>query len=393
MQFNLIRYYLRDTDVESPEGRQKVGNLTSVVGLISNVFLFTIKLILGFYTGSISILGDSVNNLTDTVSSLVTYISFKISAKPADVEHPFGHARMEYILSSVVALLVLYIGVSLAVESVKKIFNPGELTTGWITIFILVISILVKIFLYFFYGRLEKIIHSDLLRGLSLDSLADIMSTGAILVAMFIHFIWGVNLDAYLGLLVSAIILKSGYEILRDVIDNLLGNPPDEGLVKELMDYIWKYEGVLGVHDIILHDYGPGNKHMTVHVEVNAKDDIMKSHALIDRIEDDLERDYGYKVLIHMDPIIIDDPLINHYKKLVDSFLKRVDEKIQFVDFRMEDEDDKHVLMFDVVLPSTCKDSVGDFKNRFIEEFTTLYPEVELKINVDRNIINGANPE
>lgn len=345
----LISFFINDNDKNM---RKQYGNLSSTTGITVNIVLSAVKIIIGIIANSISIIGDGINNLFDSAAAIILYISFKISSKPPDAKHPFGHARFEYISSSVIAVLVLYVGITLFKESINKIFHPNELNISILGIVLLIVSILVKVWLYFFYRTIGEIINSDLIKANSIDSIMDALGSSVIIISIVASMIFKINIDGYLGIFVAVIILKNGIDILRNTYDKLMGNPPSKEDTMNLKDKILAYPGVIGLHDMIIHDYGPGNKFVTCHIEVDAEIDAMKSHDLIDRIERDIEQDENIQITIHMDPVSINDPRTNRIKRNILRLMDEYNKKYTIHDFRIMDTDSGTNVIFDVLVPA-----------------------------------------
>ena len=389
MEILINRFVKNANNTTDPEVRQSYGNLSSLVGLVVNFLLFTFKLVAGFLTGSISIIGEAVNNLSDFGSSLISLVSFRISSQPADEEHPFGHGRAEYVFSSVVALAVIVIGVQLAIESVKKILNPVPIDFSWVSALILLVSIFAKLGLYHFYMNIADRIHSDLIRASALDSRSDVMSTVVVLISLMARLVTDTPLDGWLGAFVSVLIMKSGWEILTDIYDRILGHAPSSQQIQTIEDFVMGYEDVLGVHDLIVHDYGPGRSFASIHAEVNAKRNIMDSHDLIDRIEREAILKLDIQLIIHMDPLDIDNPINNKLQDITWNFLNKVDPSLSMHDFRYVRSDTYTNLLFDVDVPPGCHLTDDAIIQTLTEEFKAYNPNLVPKITIDRNYIRS----
>lgn len=374
-------------NTSNPDVRQKFGNLASIVGLLVNFLLFAFKLLAGFLTGSISIIGEAINNLSDFGSSLIALVSFHISSKPADEKHPFGHGRAEYVFSSVVALAVIVIGVQLAIESVKKIINPVSISFSWISVIILAVSILAKMGLYYFFSDIADRIKSDLIRANALDSRSDVMSTVVVLISLMARLVTDIPLDGWLGAFVSVLIMRSGWEILAGIYDRILGHAPSAKQVQTIENFVMSYEDILGVHDLIVHDYGPGRSFASIHAEVNASTDIMDSHDLIDRIERDAILELGVQLIIHMDPLDIDNPLNQKLYEITLNFLHEVDPLLSMHDFRYVKSDTYTNLLFDVDVPPECDLTDEEIVHALTLVFDAYNPNLVPIITIDRNYI------
>ncbi len=345
------------TQYDLPEVRKAYGNLTSTVGIVNNIILFTFKFLAGTLTNSVSITADAVNNLSDAGSSIISLVSFKLSSKPADEKHPFGHARYECIASMLVALAILFLGLELIQTSIDKIINPQKSDFSALSIVILVFSISIKLWMYFYNKSYGNLLKSSIMEATAADSLSDCMATGAVLLSAILSPILHFNLDGYMGVIVAIFILIAGGGIIKSALDELLGQAPDEELVKEIQNKILSYEGVLGMHDLVIHDYGAHRTFASVHVEVDYKIDVLKSHDMIDNIERDFKETMDLEMVIHMDPIKTDDPLTNELKAFIHNILKEVNEQLTMHDFRIVPGETHTNIIFDVVVPFQVKET------------------------------------
>ena len=303
-------------DPQKGKVREQYGKKSSLIGIFVNVFLFIIKFAVGTLFHSVAVVADAVNSLADAGSSVISLISFKLSSKPADEKHPFGHERIEYIASSVVAVFILLLGIELLKTSFNKIVRPDEIEFSFVVVGVLLFSIAAKLWLYGFNIKLAKRIDSSMLRATAADSLSDVLATSSVLLSTILSPLLGFQLDGYVGILVSVFIMMSGLNILKETLDFLLGQVPSGELVELIDSYVKKYDGVLGIHDLVIHNYGPRRYFASVHVEVDAKEDILVSHDLIDNIERNIAQDLGIHLVIHLDPIITDDPFVNELREL-----------------------------------------------------------------------------
>ena len=332
--------------------RQKYGTLTGVVGICSNLFLFAVKLFAGLVSSSISIIADAFNNLSDMGSSLVTMFGFHLASKPADPDHPYGHGRYEYISAFIVSGLIFMVGFELLKSSFEKILSPQKPDLSTLSIVILVISVAVKLWLYFYNNRIGKKINSAALIATAQDSLNDVFTTSAILVSVIVIMTTGINIDAYVGLAMSFYILWSGFKTAKETINPLLGEPIDEQTAKHLESEIMSFEGFLGVHDLLAHNYGPGRCFASVHVEVPADTDIVKCHEQIDLCEKSVLENTGILLTIHMDPVETDNEKLTAVRTAVATQIKTIHPALTVHDFRMTPKSDERTnLIFDVVLP------------------------------------------
>lgn len=355
----LTRLFLKDKDIRSVSGRSKVGNLGSVVGIICNILLCGFKIAVGLISGSISIVADGLNNLADMGSAVITMIGFRLANKPADQDHPFGHGRLEYISAFIIAVLILIVGFELLTSSVKILIS-GEAAPLFsvAAIIVLAASIVVKLWLFFFNRKLGVMIDSSALIATAKDSLNDCISTGAILLTAIITRFVNVpfNLDAVMAIGVALFILWSGYTSAKDTIDEMLGGPPSAEVVKEIEESIMSFEGFVGIHDLIVHNYGPGRQFASVHVEVPQNIDIVACHEQIDLCEKFVGEKTGVNLVIHMDPIDTDDESVNRTKELITAAIKTIDSRLTLHDFRMTPTASKRTnLVFDVVIPTGFK--------------------------------------
>ena len=347
----LIKLFIKDKDVKNLEVRNKYAMLSSITGIILNILLSIFKLIVGLISNSISIVSDAVNNITDAGSSVVTMIGFKMSQKKVDKNHPWGHGRMEYISAFIVDILIILVGFELLRTSIEKIFNPELPLIGNVTIIILVASILAKLWLFFFYKKIAKTIDSAAIKGNAYDSISDVISTTAVLISAIVARVFEISIDGYISFLVSIFILYTGAKAIKEIIDILLGSSPDPEFVKEIEEFVKNYDLVVGIHDMMIHDYGPGRKIISFHAEVPADINIGKAHDVIDRIEQDIFEKYNCITTIHMDPIVVDDEEINSMKKTTEEIVKSINKEFSIHDFRLTDGGERINLIFDLVLP------------------------------------------
>ena len=336
---------------ETANKRVKYGMTAGVLGIISNVALCAAKLIVGFIGNSITIIADAVNNLSDAASSVITVFGFRISARPADKEHPFGHHRYEQISALIVAILVLAIGVLLGKSSIEKIITPEETAVTALTYIVLAVAIVLKIGQMAMYLYFSKKISSDSLRAAAADSRNDCLSTGAVLIAAIVTDVAGVNIDGYMGLAVSLFIVVSSLLLIKDTVSPLLGEPPTKEFVENVRKKLMSYDGVLGIHDLMVHNYGAtSSTYVSVHVEVDARGDIMKAHDMIDNIERDFHKE-GLNLTVHMDPVETDNPEVSLNLDRAREILSSMNAGLSLHDFRMVIGDTHTNILFDVVIP------------------------------------------
>lgn len=349
----LIKLFIKDRDnVESQEVRGKYAMLSSITGIIVNILLSIFKIIIGVIANSMSIISDGLNNVSDAGSSIVTMIGFKMSQKKIDADHPWGHGRMEYITALFVDVLIILVGFELLQSSVEKIINPELPNISNITIILLVVAILAKLWLFIFYRKIAKKINSAAIKGTAYDSISDSVSTLAVLISAFVARFAGITIDGYVSLLVSFFILITGFKAIKEIIDILLGQKPDPEFVKEIEEFTKQYKEIKGIHDIMVHDYGPGRKIVSFHAEVPANANILKAHDVIDQMEQDIFSEFGCITTIHMDPIVVDDEEINNMRKETEEIVKNINVNFSIHDFRMTDGGERINLIFDLVIPA-----------------------------------------
>ncbi len=349
----LLRLFIRDREnPQDPKVRSAVGSLSGMVGILCNLLLFLLKLLVGTLAASVSITADAMNNLSDATSSIVTLIGFKLAEKPADEDHPFGHARFEYLSGLAVAAMIIVIGFELGKSSVEKILNPTAVEFSFATAAVLLGSIAVKLWLAGFNGKLSKMIHSATLEATAADSRNDCIATGAVLIAGLVEFFTSWSIDGFMGLAVAIFILYSGAQLARDTISPLLGEAADPQLRQKIVDHIGTNPKVLGYHDLMVHDYGPGQRFASLHVEMDKDEDPLLCHELIDDMERECYRLHGIHLVIHYDPVVTNDPELDRMRALVTAILRVKDERMSIHDFRMVPGNGHTNLIFDVALPS-----------------------------------------
>jgi cation diffusion facilitator family transporter len=379
----LIRRFVPNhTDTANYKVREAYGTLGSATGIVVNILLSAVKFLLGVLTGSLAVTADAVNNLSDAAGSIMALISVRLAAKPQDREHPFGHGRLEYIGALAVGVLIVVAGVKLLGEGFDAILNPSALTTGWLALALLAASALAKLWLYFYYRRIARAIDNETLRAASKDSMSDVAATSTVILSMVLEGLFGWRIDGCGGVLVALFGLKTGATVCRDTIDRLLGEKPNPELPREIKNKLLSYEGIRGVHDLVLHDYGPGRCIASVHAEVSATGDIVAVHETIDRAERDLKNDLGIVVCIHMDPTVTDDPTVNDVHAKMAAFLRGVDERLSLPDFRMVPGQKQVNLVFDCLLPDDYGDREG-LRRRLADYAKQLDPRYEIVVQFD----------
>ena len=364
--------------------REKSGKVAGAIGIATNLLLFAIKLAAGFLSGSVAVMADAVNNLTDSGSSIVMLVGFKLAGKPADEKHPFGHARMEYLSGVIVSFLVLFLGLELGRTSVEKIISPQPADFNLLALGILAVSVVIKLWQCFFYRSVGKTIHSDTVFATSSDSRNDAIATTVVLLGALITRFTGANLDGVLGLAVAVFIVISGVKLVIETGNPLLGVAPDEALVKQIYEKILSYEGVFGIHDLTVHNYGEGKCFASVHCEVPAERDILLSHDIIDNIERDFEKDLGIHLVIHLDPIVTWDERTNKLREQVGKLLHVVVPQASMHDFRVVWGVTHSNVVFDVAVPFSLQDSDQQIQERISQAVQMLDPTYRTVITVDR---------
>lgn len=337
--------------IRNKDARAAYGTLCAVVGVVLNILLCIGKYTVGALSSSVAIMADAVNNLSDAGSSLITLAGFRIAGKKPDHEHPFGHGRAEYLAGVGVSLLIIVVGLSLAKDSLLKILRPSPVETGWATVIILVSAILTKGYMFFYNYRIGKRIDSGAMVAAAFDSIGDCVSTGAVLACTLIGMAGGPSLDGWCGLAVSALILFTGVKSARQTLSPLLGGVPDPEFVKKVEETVLSHEAVLGIHDLIVHDYGPGRVMVSLHAEVDGEDDIFALHDKIDHIERELSETLSADCVIHMDPIVTHDETVNAMREKVAELMSRVGEGVSIHDFRMVSGPTHTNIIFDIVVP------------------------------------------
>jgi len=382
----LIRTFIKDyRNTKNREVRQRYGYLTGFTGVVANILLFSMKLAIGLYLNSIAVMADAFNNLSDVASSVVTIFGFMMSGKPADKEHPFGHGRFEYIAALVVSFMVMLVGFEFVKSSISRIMNPEALSFDVYTFAILVASILVKVWLSFFNKSIGKAIGSKVMEATAFDSLSDVIATSVVALSLAASIWIASPIDGYVGLVVSVFILYNGFNLIKDTLNPLLGDAPDEELVKAIMDKTLSYKAIIGIHDLIVHNYGPGRVVASIHAEIPYNMDIMEAHDIIDLAEKEISEELGIHVVIHMDPINTDDRLVQKAQLQVLEILEDFPQELTIHDFRIVGGEKHMNLVFDMVVPY---DFVEKDEKNLVEEVKKAikkrHPNYDAIITVDR---------
>ena len=382
----LIKLFVENaSDTKNPKVRRAYGTLSGMVGIALNLLLSVLKLLAGVLSGSIAITADALNNLSDAGSQVVTLISFKIAAKPADRDHPFGHARMEYIASMIVSFLILMVGVELFRESVNGILHPAaDAVFSDLTLVILGISIVAKIWLFFFNRTVGKRIDSSVMIATAIDSISDAGATAAVLVSALISRFFGIRTDAYMGLLVSLLIFVAGIRILSDTKNSLLGSAPDPEVVESIERIAKEYPEVLGIHDMVVHNYGPNNTVASFHAEVDGSENVFATHDVIDTVERRLWDELKVRATVHMDPIVTDDERVNALRAKTAEVVRGIDMRLTIHDFRFVEGPTHTNLIFDVCAPFELEMREEELRDRVADEISAIDPTYFVVITIDR---------
>lgn len=379
----LARFFLKKTD-DPAKIREGYGVLCGAVGIVLNLLLFTGKLLAGILSGSIAVTSDAFNNLSDSGSSLISMVGFRFAGKKPDPDHPFGHGRYEYVSGLIVSMLILLMGFELGSASVKKIIHPEIPEFNWLTVGILAASILVKLYMMAYNMRIGKKIDSAAMRSTAIDSLSDCISTGTVLLCTVLSPFTSWNLDAWCGAFVSVLILVAGFKAAKDTIDPLLGMPPEPEFVQSVSDLVMAYDGIVGIHDLIVHNYGPGRRMISLHAEVPCDADILRVHETIDDIEVAIREKLGCEAVIHMDPIDTNDPRSIAYREEVREVLGEIDSHISMHDFRVVHGESHTNLIFDVVTPYDYPLSDEEIRKKITQEVRAKEPQCQCVIQVDK---------
>ena len=391
MTKTLIKCFIKNyEDITNPKVREAYGNLGSMVGIIANLILCLSKMGIGLLFKSMAIFADGINNLSDAGSSVVTLIGFKLSAKPADEDHPFGHARIEYISGMIVSFIILLLGLELIRSSISKILNPEPILFSPILIMVLVFSIMVKLWLSRFNRILGTKIQSTTMIATATDSRNDVLATSAVLLATIISYFTGINLDGLMGGVVGAFIFYSGISLIKETTSPLLGQAPDPEFVNAIQTRLLSYKEITGFHDLVLHCYGPNRWFASVHAEVPADANLLHCHDIIDNIERDLQREMGIDMVIHMDPIVTNDPVINDLKAQVKEFAKTIDPRLSIHDFRMVMGPTHSNIIFDIAIPIGFKQSPSELAKALDTAIKSINPDYYTVITVDTNYISTS---
>ena len=380
----LLRSFVKDAErIDDPQVRERYGMLSSLVGAFCNILLFAGKFLLGTLTNSIAIAADAFNNLSDVGSGMVTYIGFKLASKPADADHPFGHGRIEYLSGLIVSFLILLVGVEVGKGAIDKILHPTPVEFSVVAIIGLLMSIAVKLWMGGFNRKLGKKINSAAMEATAVDSISDAISTAATMISVIAAAFTELPVDGVIGLIVAVLILKAGWGAAQDTLSPLLGQKADPELVKDIEEHLMRYDGILGIHDLIVHDYGPGRRFASVHAEVPCNKDMLLSHDIIDTAEREVGAALNIELVIHMDPIETDDAATNIMRQLVLEKVREIDPEFTIHDFRMVIGGELTNLIFDVVVSHDTQMTDQQVKDEIQKKMKAVDPNCFTVVLVD----------
>lgn len=380
----LLRLFVKDyKDVQNPSVHSAVGKMAGAVGIFCNVLLFVIKIVAGLLSGAVSVVADALNNLSDAAASAVTLLGFQLAKRPADQDHPYGHARYEYLSGVIIAALILVIGVELAKTSVEKIFAPTSVDYSVLTVVIMVLATLLKLWMWLFYGKLAKRIGSATLRATSVDSRNDVLTTAAVLIGCVIGWMFEIHIDGYMGLGVAVFILVSGIGVAKDTISPLLGERADRELVEKISRLALSYDKVLGIHDLLVHDYGPGKCYASVHVELSAEEDPVTCHDIIDTIECDVLEKLNVNLVIHYDPVLMNDAEWDQVRQCVENAVAATDPNLTIHDFRLVRGACQTKVVFDLAVPYAMGTQQTALREQLIDKLCCLGEGYTMIIRLD----------
>lgn len=381
----LTKIFIKDQDnINNPLVRKNYGTLTGCVGIFCNLVLFAIKIIAGLLTGAISIIADAFNNLSDAGSSIVTLIGFRMAGKPADNDHPFGHGRIEYIAGLIVAALILLMGFELLKSSVDKVLHPSQLEVSNISILILIVSICIKLWMGLFNRKIGKKLNAHAMIATSADSFNDCVATTGVLIGFLIFKFANINIDGYMGVAVALFVMWAGYNTAKDTIEPLLGVAPDPEFVLNIKNCVLSRKEILGIHDMHVHDYGPGRIYVSMHAEIPSNMDVLKAHDIIDSAEEEVAAKFKCEVSIHMDPIEVDNPVANQLKLKLMEILNVIDPTLSFHDFRITNGPMRTNIIFDLLVPFNCYYDDATLRKLIREKFTEIDETYFCVIHIDK---------
>lgn len=370
-----IRKFTNGKDASDAEVRGKLATFASGVGISLNVLLFIAKLTIGILAASVAIVADALNNITDAGSVVIALIGFRMAAKPVDKEHPHGHGRMEYVAGFIVDMVILFVGFELFKSSLEKIINPTMPSVTLTTLIVLIGAIFIKLWLFFFYRKMGIAVQSTALKAASLDSLSDCAATTLVLISAIVGKYAGVAIDGWAGIFVAAFIFYTGLKAAKETIDLLLGGPADPKFIQDVYEFCKNYPSIVGIHDVMVHDYGVGRKIVSFHAEVPSDSDINIAHEEVDTLERDMHAAFGCIVTVHLDPLVVNDPLVNELRALAETTAKQIDSRLSLHDFRMTKGETKINLIFDLLIPVDCDCNGQTLANELALRIHELRPE------------------
>lgn len=382
----LIKLFIGKGNPTDLEVRKKYGFLSGITGIVLNILLFTGKLLAGIFSGAISIIADSLNNLSDAGSSIVNMVGFKIALAPPDKEHPFGHGRAEYVSGLAISFIIMLMGVELARSSFEKIFNPEALNLNTFTFVTLILAVGVKLWMFVFNRKLGKKINSVSLNAVATDSISDAVATTTVIIGMIVTFVFKINIDGFMGLLVSCFIIYSGIKTAKESLSPLLGQMPEKTLVEDIKAMVCGYEGIIGIHDLIVHNYGVGKSYVSFHAEVSSSMELTEAHRLIDIIEKDFKEKFNCTVTIHIDPVDLNDSESALLCKKVNEIVRNIDQSLSIHDFRVLKDKGEKSVVFDLALPYKFKYSDIDIRNMVSSAISEIDENANIIINVERQL-------
>lgn len=384
----LARIFIKDRkNYADPKVRETYGILSGVLGFILNLLLFAGKLVFGTLCGSISMTADAFNNLSDAASSVVTFIGFRLASKPTDREHPFGHGRMEYVAGLAVSILILTVGIELVKSSVEGIFSPEPTEFSYAAVIVLCASVLVKFYMFVYNKVTAKKINSAAMNAVASDSITDCVATLTVLVSLFAYKLFGWQIDAVCGLLVALFILYNGFRSAKETVGLLLGTAPDKALVEDICNTVTSHSEIIGVHDLMVHNYGPGRQFISLHAEVDSRADILAAHDKIDNIERELEQKYKCIAVIHMDPVLVGDKKTDELREVVVGIVKEIDSDFSVHDFRIVDGKTHTNLIFDVLVPQDKKVDFVELKETIKKRVKEVSPDYHVVCQVEKSFV------
>ena len=383
----LCHIFIKSKDYQRNEVRKKIGSMASIVGMFCNILLFVVKIVLGLLSNSIAIISDAFNNLSDSASNIITLFGYKMAAKPADKDHPFGHGRIEYLTSLIIAVMILLVGFELLKNSVIKIFDPQPAVFSWIVLISLILSVLLKFWMALFYKKMGKYIHSVVMNTTSQDSLNDCIVTGANIVALIVGMYTNLPIDGIAGCVVSLFILYSGYDIIRQTVDELVGKSSDPKTMESIEKHILSNDGILGLHDLVIHDYGPGKQMGSAHVEVDSTCNFMEAHDVIDKIEREIYEQLRIMLTLHMDPVELNNEEVNYCRQKVQCIVTTIHAEMTIHDFRVITYPTHKNLIFDLVVPYELKMMDHEIKGEIQKQLDQEEAKYSILVTLDRGFV------